>query len=297
MIMNKGRLQKTVKMTVGLIITLCVINCTSDDFWGIQEEYDGIEYPILEKIAKSNEFIEYQKQIYLHMEEINNLDTDKTNKEGNVDNKPMSGVSISFGNVLDARRQLIMVYPEYEEATDYEKNQILNLALLNDKSLLAMAKKCMPNNQYLTKSLCRGTDAFIYVHSGTPIEYLSSEDGGEWLVLNKYHWYARVSWYDALFLAISSTEESGLERGGYVFRDNSGLMTIDPDATNTEYYSEMSFVWWDLSEGNEYQPIRDFHIHPSTNNVIPSDSDRATWSRMPWNEHWIYDLGGHSEKY
>ena len=235
------------------------------------------------------------------MEEINNLDTTKTIIIGYVDGKPMYGVGATFSisNVLDARQRLKEAYPEYEEATDDEKNEILNIAILYDKSLLDMAKKSVPNNQYSTKVLCRDKYAYKYVHSGEPgtIECLSEEDGGEWLVLNRYHWYARSWWYDAVCMAISATEESGLERGGYAFGDQSGLLTIDPDAINTEYYSEMSFVWWDLSPGNEFQPVGDFHVHPSYNNVIPSDSDRVTWSRMPWGQHLIFDLGGHAEKY
>lgn len=288
-------------ITAYFFAALFVANCTSNDFFEIEDVENGLIYPTMEKIARSKEYVAYQKQVYFSMDEINNLDTTKTLLIGNVDGKPIygNGATFSIQNVLEARQQLIDVYPEYETAADYEKNEILNIAILYNKSLLRMAKRYTSYNQFSTKALCIDKYAYKYVHSGErgTYECLSTDDGGEWLVLNKYHWYARSWWYDAVCMAISSTEASGLERGGYAFQDQSGLLIIDPNATNTEHYAEMSFVWWDLSKGNEYQPVGDFHVHPSYNNVTPSDSDIVTWSKMPWNQHYIIDLGGHVERF
>ena len=145
-----------------------------------------------------------------------------------------------------------------------------------------------------TKAIDYETDAVKYTRFyESNVTKLTTENGGVWLVAGHYYWYTKSTWYEALFNAIEMSRSSEKECGGYYFNDNSGLIHVDPDAT----HNEMSFYWYNEGVPESIQPICDFHIHPSYNNITPSDSDRVTWSKMPWGQHAIVDLSMHCEVY
>lgn len=287
-----------VKMTISLVTIFVVLGCTSDDFWGINEEYNGISYPTMERIARSKAYIDYQKQTLLSMEEMRNIDTTKNVLIGYVEDKPMYGIGAVFSirGVYDARQKLIDEFPEYEKATDYEHEQIFNLAIMNNRSLLKMAKRIIPDCllETNTKAIDYESDAVKYTRLfESNCQKLTTEYGGVWLVAGTYYWHTKSTWYEAVFNAIEISRSNEKECGGYYFNDNSGLTHVDPNAK----HDEMSFYWYNEGVPESIQPFKDFHIHPSPDNTIPSDSDLVTWSKMPWRKHEIIDLSMHCEVY
>lgn len=62
-------------MVIAILFMTVITSCTSDEFFGIEEDYDGVSFSMLEKIAHSKEYLEFQKQSILSAKEICNLDT------------------------------------------------------------------------------------------------------------------------------------------------------------------------------------------------------------------------------
>lgn len=303
--MKRIRFRVLVSMGVIIMATSFFVCCSSDDFFGIESDSDGMNYSMLKKIAYSKEFIEYQKQIFISMEEFDNIDNTKTMLLSSDDEKPIydAGINISIHNVLIARQQLIEAYPEYKEATYVEKNQIINLAILNNKALMRMANKYNYPQNMTKSSIPTQIYAFKFIQLVSLEKSVSPIESGEpaYLIDGSFNWYLRTWWYDAVLDAIQYSALSGLEIGGLIFRDQSGILTLDSNAENTRDYHEMSLCIVNIETNNnefqQYTPVGDFHIHPSINNFTPSGADSTAWGIMSWSQHAIFDLEGHGEMY
>ena len=64
-------------------------SCTSEEFFGIEEETDAVAFSTLTKIANSAEYLEYQKQAFLAQQAIAGIDTTKMVKVGEIDGEPI----------------------------------------------------------------------------------------------------------------------------------------------------------------------------------------------------------------
>lgn len=291
------RLKKTnclVFMLLRFVAFFCTIGCTSDDFFGIDEEYEGLDFQTLNKIARSKEYIEFQKMSFICMEEPAFIDTMEMELIDCDDNLYFyaSKKTYSIRPVLDARQKLVEIYPEYEKATSNERNQILNLALMNNNGLMRWANKCIPNALKITKSVNEEADAVKWIRKKSQNELVS--DSYEWYGLitgansewsvGSCRWYAYNYNYNTIFDALCYSEGLAKEVGGYCWQsDGSGVLIDDPNATPYK----MTFGHW----SNEPLPSFDFHVHPS-GVLYPSEEDRNTWRHMPWIIHRIYDYSG-----
>ena len=294
-------MSENVVMAAWFVGAIFATSCTSDHFFGIEEETDCMSYSILNKIAQSKEFMEFQKQSFLSTEELCNVDT--TQK---VFVKYYNGKSIyaiggehTIRPYLEAKHKLVESYPEYEKLTIYEKNQIFNLAIMNNKTLRDLAERCAPKDMInRTKAINYETFAVKYVMS-KPYDYemRDTKYGGEWLVGGTYTWYTRENYLTVVSMAIDGTVETGNEHGGYFFNDNSGILNVDPCATPDSMY-----FYYYKGVDVDYQPVIDFHVHPDhpTNpeqTLQSSPADESSWSEMPWFLHRIYNKNGVFQTY
>lgn len=294
--MKKNKLKKNAVMTVCIIGACFATSCTSDEFYGIQEKTESLDFPTLSKIARSKEFIEYQKQAFLNIEIINSIDNTKKEVVDFFQGKPVYAIGnvLSIRPYLDARKKLLEEYPEFIKITDEDKNQILSLAILNNKSLRQLAEKYIPNTDVnkRTKAINYESYAVKYVKAGTgEYQMRDTRDGGEWLVAGFVTWYTRDSFQSVLDMAIDKTNSTENEHGGYHFADGSGTLNDDPTATP----DSMTFIFWPTVQ-EDYTPTFDFHVHPN-DNLDYSLYDALMWDSMPWDFHFIYDTNGDLQPY
>lgn len=269
-------------MVIAILFMTVITSCTSDEFFGIEEDYKGMSFSTLEKIAYSKEYIEYEKISLSLFNTLQSVDT--TNMvslhyfggEKIYANKQI----ISVKSLIEARQELLALFPEYENVNKEEKNQIFNLAIMNNKSLRKMAER---HNVVVrgTKSTSPESKAYLYAQS---VEGAININNHTWR-LGRIYWYTDDSFEVIRDMALSRAED-GREHGGYIFGDNSAILNEDLDATQFR----MTF-YWNESAPHNMQPIMDFHIHP--NGVIaPSDSDIIAWDIFDWNIHFIMDREG-----
>lgn len=288
------RKESWLKSLAGLAVcvfgTFIAVSCTSDAFFGLEEDYEGVNYSTLKEIAQSKEYVEFQKQSLLSAELMKNIDTTQVIIAGDFEGKPIYAVGgvVSIASYIEAWENLKELYPEYENTTDEEKNQIFNLALMNNKELRQIAKRCVPLVEKRTKGLNEGSYAVQYALSGGA-ELRSDANGGEWSV-GSVTWYTRDDFSTVLSMALSGSESSGKEMGGYFCSDGSSILNDDPSATS----EQMNFVYF--SGAGMCTPIMDFHIHPN-NNLNPSEADLNAWSSFPWSFHYIYGPSGDIQAY
>ena len=69
-------------MAVCVMGAFFVASCSSDEFYGIEEDADAVVFSTLTKIANSAEYLEYQKQAFLAQQAIAGIDTTKMVKVG-----------------------------------------------------------------------------------------------------------------------------------------------------------------------------------------------------------------------
>lgn len=157
------------------------------------------------------------------------------------------------------------------------KGKIFNLAIMNNKSLMKLAAKCVPNVLIRTKSVDYETDAVIYLLGKNGIELIDSNNA-EWLVVDKdgrsYSFYSNSDWNVCVYDAIDRSESTGKENGGYAWDyDGSGVTIVDHEAEEHSMY----LPHWIASP----LPSLDFHVHPS-GNLQASEDDYNTWTNKPW---------------
>ena len=110
------RLKGLAAMAVCVMGAFFAASCTSEEFFGIEEETDAVAFSTLTKIANSAEYLEYQKQAFLAQQAIAGIDTTKKVQVGEIDGKPIfASESVSIQCALDARQKLVEAYPEFEK--------------------------------------------------------------------------------------------------------------------------------------------------------------------------------------
>ena len=286
---KKQKFKGLLVLGAGVMAALFEAGCTSNEFFGIEEDVEGgLDYPTMHEIACSQEFIEFQTQSFLNMKKLLDVDTTQMVLIDTIDGKLLYA-SKEIGNirpVLEARRQLVETYPEYERSNAIEKEQIMNIALLNDRSLRKIANKNTPGVLMRTKSGNGESDAVKWISAKSSHEQVGEN---QWLVNGEY-WYANTNVYNCINEALWRTECGQVEHGGYGWNsDGSGILIVDPNAT----IDHMTFwVWYNVPT-----PHYDFHVHPS-GNLSPSPEDRDTWLNiMPTDYHIIFDISGNYEQY
>lgn len=271
-------------MTLSMAFAIFEVSCTSDQFFGIEENSEGLNYSVLNKIAQSKEYIEFQKQSFLNMDKLLSVDTTQMEVIDTIGDRLLyaSKEKGSIRPVLDAWQKLVELYPEYEETTLEEREQILNIALLNSKSLMMQVNKNTSGVLKRTKSLNEETAsvqfflgwAELIEHNDSYYQWIIYNQNGYWGVNSCDNWFICVDY------SIRKTVEDGKEHGGYGWTDTSGATIDDQNAAR----DSMSFVW------NGYDttpyPYFDYHVHPS-GNLTPSECDNASWSSVPWGMHMI----------
>lgn len=281
-------------IAVFVLYVSLVTSCTRDEFFQIEKDYEGVDYHMLKKIALSKEYIEFQRQSFLSTKEIFNIDTTQKVVVDYYEGKPVYviGQEGSIGLLLEAKQRLLESYPEYANTTMYEKNQIINIALINDKSLMQLVEEKMVGTVKRTKSVDYETAAVLYLKRGGE---LIDDNKSEWLVVDNdggtYTFYSNPDWNMCISDAISKTESNGKEHGGYAWEyDGSGVTIVDHNATS----NEMNFPHWldSYAESSpQLFPILDFHIHPS-GNLAASPEDYKAWNNLPWRVHMIFNCSG-----
>lgn len=268
-------------MTVCVIGVLFVASCTSDEFFGIEADHEGVDYSTLNNIALSKEYVEYQKQLFLSLNAMNSIDTTKKVIVDYYEGRTIYAYEeiVSFRPLFDAYKELIESYPEYEKTNNKEKHQILNLAIYNNRSLRKMSEKY----QFVTsrtKSCSPESMAYLYAQASNAVQINSCK----WSVENVAYWYADDFYPIIVSAALNMSYESGNECGGMVFFDDSGILNEDLNAT-----PESMTLYYD--ERIPFQPIYDFHVHPD-DDLNCSDEDVLLWALEPWSVHYIVTKSG-----
>lgn len=274
-----------------LFFVFLATSCTSDDFFGIEEDYDGLDYPTLVKIAHSKEYVEYQIQSISCMDLFNDIDTIHKEQFDTAD----SIQSISIEPFLKARNKLQKLFPEYDIASPYVKQIIFNLAINNNQLLRSLVENKMPNAFLLTKSANYESYAVQWIMALTDRELLSDSNGctdlvccanSMWLI-DGQTWYTYDNYNCAISDAIRLTIRNYKEYGGFAWigeYDRSGILVEDPCATDTSMHLPYIPV--------QTYPSFDFHIHPH-GTLAASEADNASFSSKPWKKHYIFDTEGH----
>ena len=218
-------------MAVYVMGAFFAASCTSEEFFGIEEETDAVAFSTLTKIANSAEYLEYQEQAFLAQQAIASIDTTKKVQVGEIDGKPIfASESVSIQGALGARQKLVEAYPEFEKTTAAEKNQILNIAMMNSKSLRSFAT---PSAINMTKGGGYETEASRYALSNYE-SYIHSYPvytGGYGMFMSI--WYVEDSYLSAIAMAVSESEWSGHLAGGFEFYDGSGIYVEDNRASSS----------------------------------------------------------------
>lgn len=271
-------------MTLSMAFAIFEVSCTSDQFFGIEENAEGLNYSVLNKIAQSKEYIEFQKQSFLNMDKLLSVDTTQMEVIDTIGDRLLyaSKEKGSIRPVLEAWQKLVELYPEYEETTLEEREQILNIALLNSKSLMMQVNKNTSGVLKRTKSLNEETAsvqfflgwAELIEHNISFYQWIIYNQNGYWGVNSCDNWFICVDY------SIRKTEGDGKEHGGYGWTDTSGATIDDYNATR----DSMNLVW--NGYGTTPYPYFDYHVHPS-GNLTPSEWDNASWSSVPWGMHMI----------
>lgn len=281
-------------LTAFIMDVLFATSCTSDEFFGIEEVYDGVDYLTMERIAHSNAYIEFQKQSILCMLAFSNLDT-ICMKLDSIDGQPIwvSNRTFSAQSVFESRQEITDLYPEYDDMSDVEKQQILNIAINSNKQLRTLAHKYLKKNCMNTKSANYESDAVRWIQAGETnlmgdsygCSDLLSGANSMWAVGGQYL-YAYSLWTNALADAMNLSRRNGVEFGGYAWEsDDSGVLIDDPQSTQSELHSP--FI-----PANPY-PSFHFHIHPS-GNLSPSEADKNSLNLLSYFgcSYIIFDLEG-----
>lgn len=267
---------------------LFAVSCTSDDFFEIEEDYEEVDYAILKEIALSKEYIDFQKQSYLMWNQMHSID--KTKRVVVNSYKGMTVYAyeetVSIKPFFDAREKLIINYPVFEETSNEEKNIILNLAILKNRSLRKMVESSLFDAN-ITKSSSPESLAYRYAQSSEGLKI----NNHTWRLGGYGYWYTDDFYVNIINMAKSRVDEDGKEHGGYFFMDFSGLLNEDNYATPDSMHFYQS-----INSSNEEQPIQDFHFHPN-DNLNPSLADYQMWFSVPWSEHLIFGKSSGVEQY
>lgn len=206
-------------------------SCTSDEFFGIEEEADAVAFSTLTKIANSAEYLEYQEQAFLAQQAIASIDTTKKVQVCEIDGKPIYATeSVSIQEALDARQKLLEAYPEYEKTTAAEKKQILNIAMMNCESLRSIVPTSAIN---MTKGDWYETEASRYALSNYESNILSGMSTSYYYAMGMSTWYVEDNYLSAVAMAVSESEMSGHLAGGFEFMDGSGIYVEDTHASSS----------------------------------------------------------------
>lgn len=225
------RLKGLAAMAVCVMGAFFAASCTSEEFFGIEEETDAVAFSTLTKIANSAEYLEYLEQSFLARQAIASIDTTKKVQVCEIDGKPIYGSeSVSIQGALDARQKLLEAYPEFEKTTAAEKNQILNIAMMNSKSLRSIAT---PSAINMTKGSLYETEASRYALSNYESNILSGMSTSYYYAMGMSTWYVEDNYLSAVAMAVSESEMSGHLAGGFEFYDGSGIYVEDNRASSS----------------------------------------------------------------
>ena len=229
------------------------------------------------------------------MEEIRSIDTTQVFVIDYYEGRPVYSTKkqYSIRPVIDARKELVTAYPEYEIATTDECEQILKLAIINNASINSLVKNSFLYAIKRTKSVNEETDAVRRIRKKSGSEFISDTGdwtdlitgaNSEWSIKGLFMWYAYDNYYNTVYDALVLTEGTHKEHGGYCWdSDGSGILIVDPNATA----KKMTFNCNNLSP----LPSFDFHVHPS-GNTGASDDDYSAWVSMFWGDHYIFNCAG-----
>lgn len=292
--MRKNRLRNAARMVASLVTMFLFACCSSEEFFGIVDtETDNNEYGKLYAIACSKEFVEFQTECYLELEEMLDVDTTQMVIIDYYEGKPIytSQKTGSIRAIIEARQKLAVQYPEFENTTMTERNEILQIALIHNRSLMKLAKKILPKALDKTKSVCYGSNAVCWTEQLSDAQLVNG-NSAEWLVQG-CSIFAYENSYDAICDALWKTECANKEYGGYGWSDMSAVLIDDPSATRGTM--KLGFLnSYNISPAPEY----DFHVHPS-GNLTPSAADKEAWcsSQIPSDYHYIFSIAGDWQEY
>lgn len=278
---------------------MSLASCESDAFWGIEE--DGvIEYSIMKKIAHSKEYFEFLDQSFLDMER-GRLDTAQMVIVDYYEGKPIYSTEEEFSVIplFKAKQELEKKFPEYENLSDNEKNQIFNIAVMNSPNLRKLADKYI-SKDYMrytvqTKSyhnIMDETEAIQYIRRNFPatVSQLGNEIYDQ-IQIGSCTWYPYFDYSVMINDVITKASYEHKEVGGFYFWDQSAIQIYDPNATVNKM--TLSHVERDSERG--VGPSWDMHVHPQS--LIASDEDYDTWSKLTCRTHRIYNYSGEWRPY
>lgn len=288
------RTSLTVRLWAVMVLSLFAASCSNDAFFGFDESGENPNYTILDIIANSKEFIDYQLSVQSHLMEVSSIDTTELEPYDVVNGKTVyiSRQTISIFPIIMSKKILLESFPEYAELTASDKKYLLKKAIANDATLKDLLDVNFGKTILRTKSVNNEINSVKWIRTNSQNLMLSDSYGCSDMVteansmwsVGSCIWYAYENYAMAISDAISLARRYAKEFGGYGWEsDNSGIMIDDPSATEDHMvFSRMI---------SSPSPSFDFHVHPN-GNLYPSGDDYRMWDNCIWIKHWIYDLNG-----
>jgi len=292
MILN-FRMKSLIRLFAVFAIVLQTMSCSNDAFFGFDE--DGVkesESPY-DYIAKSAEYIEYQRGALDFLNTIQNIDTTKMEFVGIFYGKPLYKcvADSDISHLLHSMDILADVFPEYKELNTIEKAKLQDFAMRNNKHLQSIMDY-KPIAPVRTKSY--DSEHIMNAHSWMISEGISLYDVNRdvWRYGNTGIYLGVGNYLDCIAQSITNTINYNKERGGYCWaNDASGVMIVDT-------YSGEFWMGFPPVKKQPY-PTFDFHVHPNpSRDKTPSTYDISAWGNSVISIHMICDIdGGYSYYY
>ncbi len=200
-------------------------------------------------IANSPEFEEYLVAHFKFEDEFENAS--KRRKIGEINGRAIYSRTSSnahnelFENVVSARNTLIAKHPQYEQMSDADKNDMMDIAMENSAKLGA------------------------YVEF--PVDRLKMTRTEPWRGYMGCSYRPFENYEDAYDACRKYSQTNNIESGGYIYSNGMALFFIDSDATDTTMHIP---VW-------KNGALATFHFHPGDDVLCsPSQYDRVAMETM-----------------
>lgn len=260
----KNLFVKIAGMSVCVLGVLSTTSCSKEDFFGLEDS--ELNYSQKTEIALSREFADYAISCSNLAKEMKTpVDTAEMQVQRAFDGKPIYFSTGSNESVKKSLDELKKAYPELAHADQYDFDEILEIALSQNKSLkgLTPKKKTKSTDYYWGESY---SDFWIWTVSDESDRHEFTYDGdGYWTFTS----------FNSDLLAISHVVWNCGENAGFFPQNGGGLIFLDNSA--------VAFVgngqdWPDIAGGGPqsndfylpyiYRPSADFIVLPITD--LPS---------------------------
>lgn len=254
----KKRIFKAMWLSVMAVAVVTVSSCSSDDIKENIYNDNTLFY-----LSKDPKYIDYVESSLLYENAIKDT-TNMTLTAYLGNNKAIysKDIEYSYTNVINAYENFVDYYPQYLSMSVIEQNKLYNHCVNINPRL----RELTDNKNFLrTKSGNPETsdayNAVMYKHAGDHVL------NGVFAYSDSY--LIKVTTASAAkYMAVQETISKGVERGGFVWNDDSGCLFTDKNASS----SSMGILFFDWGP---YVPSYSFHVHTSSSTGL-SDADILT---------------------